>query len=46
MNAWDRFDNHVSRAIEVMLGILVVLLLLVVIVGVAVYSLHFLSELS
>lgn len=46
MNAWDRFDNHVSRAIEAMLGILVIILLLVVIAGIAVGAFHLLGELS
>ena len=46
MNAWDRFDNYLMRAIGGMLGILVILILLVVIAGVAVGGFHLLSELS
>ena len=46
MNAWDRFDNYLFRAIGGMLGILVLLVLLVVIAGVAVGAYHLLSELS
>ena len=44
MNAWDRFDNYLMRAIGGMLGILVILI--VVIAGVAVGAFHLLSELS
>ena len=46
MNAWDRFDNHLMRAIGGMLGILFILILLVVIAAVAVGGFHLLSELS
>ena len=46
MNAWDRLDKYLLRAIGGMLGILVILLLLVVIAGVAVGAFHLLSVLS
>ena len=46
MNAWDRFDNYLMRAIGGMLGILVILILLVVLAGIAIGGFHLLSELT
>ena len=46
MSAWDRFDDFVSRAIYVILGLLALFALLVVFAMIVVGSFHLLDELS
>lgn len=46
MSAWDRFDNFLSRAMSVILGLIAIFLLLVVFAMIVVGTFHLLDELS